>query len=60
MQRSVIELFADNGLTVMTEVFFPDELMSTLTIHADRDFHINTLEYTRLKAIYDSSQVAWH
>lgn len=59
VDNASIELFADNGLSVMTEVFFPDQLLSNITINAKNDFLIKSLEYTRLKSIYEGSAVAF-
>ena len=47
-----VELFADNGLTVMTEIFFPDENFSNMTIQSHDNFHIKSLQYTKLKSIF--------
>ena len=47
-----VELFADNGLTVMTEIFFPDENFSNMTIQSHDNFHIKSLQYAKLKSIF--------
>ncbi len=49
---SSVELFADNGLTVMTEIFFPDQPYDKINIHSDSKMKINSLEYTKLKSIW--------
>jgi fructan beta-fructosidase len=44
-----VELFADNGLTVMTDIFFPETPMSKLYIKSATGTTIEGLEYTVLK-----------
>lgn len=58
VDNASVELFADNGLSVMTQVFFPDQLLSKVTINAKNDFTIKSLEYTTLKSIYGGTSVA--
>jgi fructan beta-fructosidase len=43
-----VELFADNGLTVMTDVFFPDKDMTKLFIKSAVGVSISALNYTPL------------
>jgi fructan beta-fructosidase len=50
---SSVELFADNGLTVMTEIFFPDKPYSRLSIQSKDNGQIKKLEYTELKSIWE-------
>jgi len=45
-----VELFADNGLTVMTDIFFPESVMSDLHIKSTSGITIDKLKYTVLKA----------
>ncbi|TLV02182.1 glycoside hydrolase family 32 protein [Dyadobacter luticola] len=45
-----IELFADGGLTVMTEIFFPDQPMSELFLKSVNGVVVSELKYTALKA----------
>ncbi len=45
-----IELFADDGLTVMTSVFFPNEAFSQLKFAAKDSVGINKLEYVKMKS----------
>ncbi len=52
IDRSSIELFADNGMSVMTQVFFPDSLLSNIRIQSQDDFKVNSLQFIRLKSIY--------
>ena len=47
-----VELFADNGLSVMTEIFFPTDRFSDISIQSFEDFKINSLTFRRLKSIW--------
>jgi fructan beta-fructosidase len=47
-----VELFADNGLTVMTEIFFPDENFSDIVIESTKNLQIKDLQLTTLRSIY--------
>jgi fructan beta-fructosidase len=47
-----VELFADNGLTVMTEIFFPDENYAIIQIQSKEKFNIKNLEFRKLRSIY--------
>ena len=42
------ELFADNGLSVMTNVFFPDQTLTKLSMKSTTGVAINKLTYTKL------------
>ena len=53
-----VELFADGGLTVMTEVFFPDENYRQFSMQATESFIVNSLQYSRLKSIQEPSSLA--
>lgn len=41
VDHSSIELFIDNGLTVMTELMFPSEIFNRLTLHPDAKDSVN-------------------
>ncbi|MFD2569676.1 glycoside hydrolase family 32 protein [Spirosoma soli] len=43
-----VELFADNGLTVMTDIFFPEKDMTKLFIKSATGISITNLKYARL------------
>ena len=47
-----IELFADNGLSVMTEIFFPGKPYSRISLESAQHFKINTVEYNKLKSVW--------
>jgi fructan beta-fructosidase len=46
---SSVELFADDGLTVMTEIFFPNQPYNKISILSQNGGIIKKLEYYRLK-----------
>lgn len=48
---SSVELFADNGLSVMTEIFFPSQPYNHIILHS-KDQKINKLEYSHLSSIW--------
>jgi len=48
---SSVELFADDGLTVMTEIFFPNKPYNQLRLQSPGDILIEKLEYIKLKKI---------
>lgn len=48
---SSVELFADNGLTVMTEIFFPNKLYNKIHLQSADNIVIDRLEYIHLKSI---------
>jgi fructan beta-fructosidase len=52
IDNASVELFADNGLSVMTEIFFPNNLFSDIHIQSSDNFKINSLEFNRLKGIW--------
>ncbi|MEO6452562.1 MAG: glycoside hydrolase family 32 protein [Ginsengibacter sp.] len=47
-----IEFFADKGLTVMTEIFFPDKPYDKIVLHSTKDFVIKKLSAAKLKGIW--------
>jgi fructan beta-fructosidase len=52
IDRASIELFADDGLTVMTSVFFPNQPYNQIHIQSKDKMLIKKLEYTLLKSIW--------
>lgn len=44
-----LELFADNGLTVMTDIFFPTRPMNKLTIQSAEGIEIKKMIYQRIE-----------
>jgi fructan beta-fructosidase len=57
IDNSSVELFADNGLSVLTQVFFTDRLLSGIHIQSSGHFIVNQLEYTPLTSIYKRAPV---
>ena len=49
---SAVELFADDGLTVMTSVFFPNKPYNKINILAPQNMLIKKLEYAGLPGIW--------
>ena len=47
-----IEIFADKGLTVMTEIFFPTKPYDRIILHSDNDLIIKKLTCTKLRGIW--------
>ena len=47
-----VEMFADNGLSVMTAIFFPNENFSMINIASENDFKIKELTFHALKSIW--------
>ena len=52
IDNASVELFADNGLTVMTEIIFPTALLSEVTIQSPENMLIKNLKYNKLKSIW--------
>jgi fructan beta-fructosidase len=52
VDNASIELFADNGLTVMTAVFFPNTDFSNITIQPGAGMIIRSLDFIKLKSNY--------
>ena len=49
---SSVELFADDGLTVMTSIFFPNKEYNKIHIQSPDNVLIKKLEYINLKSIW--------
>lgn len=49
---SSVELFADDGLTVMTAIFFPNKPYNQIHIQSSDNALIKKLEYINLKSIW--------
>lgn len=59
IDKASVELFADGGLTVMTQIFFPDSDYSSFAVQtADRSV-ISSLQFSRMKSIYEGNAVAF-
>jgi fructan beta-fructosidase len=49
-----VELFADNGLTVMTDVFFPDEIMNDLKVLSLKTRSLKDVRIMAIQSIHPS------
>lgn len=58
IDKASVELFADDGLTVMTEIFFPDEDYSAFALQGGDGFKADVFTYTKLKSIYETNTMA--
>ena len=47
-----VELFADNGLTVMTDVFFPEETISNLKVASPKNKKLLEVNVSQIESIY--------
>ncbi len=52
IDNASIELFADNGLTVMTEIFFPNEIYSQVQLKSTPGFVVKSLQFSAMKSIW--------
>ncbi len=52
LDASSVELFADDGLTVMTEIFFPNKPYGRINMRSADGLSIKKLEYINLKDIW--------
>lgn len=52
VDESSIELFADDGLSVMTEIYFPGKPYNQIILKTKKDILIKRLEYISLKSIW--------
>jgi fructan beta-fructosidase len=52
VDNASIEFFADNGLSTMTEIFFPTNIYSDIQIQSSSNFVIKSLQLSRLRGIW--------
>ena len=52
IDNASVELFADNGLSVMTTIFFPESDYTNVTIHSADKLKIKELSFKHLKSIW--------
>lgn len=52
VDNASIEVFADNGLSTMTEIFFPSEIYSNIQVQSPSNFQIKSLQLTRLQGTW--------
>jgi fructan beta-fructosidase len=58
IDNASVELFADNGLTVMTEIFFPNKNFSDIKIQSKEKFNVRSIELSTLQSMYGNTTVA--
>ena len=56
LDNASIELFADNGLSVMTEIFFPTENYTTVQLQSTEHLLLKTLQFNTMKNIWANSK----
>ncbi len=52
LDNASIEIFADDGLTIMTAIFFPNEILSDIQLESPEKMMMKTLQFKRLKSIW--------
>jgi fructan beta-fructosidase len=52
IDNASVELFADKGLSVMTEICFPNSLYTDISLQSSENFHIKSLQYNKIKSIW--------
>jgi fructan beta-fructosidase len=58
IDKASVELFADGGLTVMTEIFFPDEDYTTVTVQGADSSKLDLLQLSQMKSIHQGNSLA--
>lgn len=53
-----VELFADDGLTAMTAIFFPTKLFNTVKIASPESLTLQELNYSEIKSIWKDQPAA--
>ena len=53
---SSVELFADDGLTVMTAIFFPDKPFNLMEVKPEKNFATKEVKYASVKSVYRRSK----
>jgi len=52
VDNASVELFADQGLTVMTTIFFPEKPLGHISITSDEGFRVKKINYSPLRGIW--------
>ncbi len=52
IDNASIELFADQGLSVMTEIFFPNGIYSDIQLRSPDHFHVKSLQFSKMNSIW--------
>ncbi len=55
VDKASIEMFADDGLTVMTDIFFPKTILNQIHIASPDDVTIKTLQIDKLDSIWQQN-----
>jgi fructan beta-fructosidase len=58
IDNASVELFADDGLSVMTSVFFPNEPFTNITLQSPEHLKLKTVQYSKLKRMYETEATA--
>ncbi len=58
IDNASVELFADNGLTVMTQIFFPNGPFANITLQAAEGFAVKFLQYNKLRSMFEPASMA--
>ena len=56
LDESSVEFFADDGLIVMTDIFFPSEPYNNISIQSQENIMIDDLEYARFNSIWNNNK----
>lgn len=57
IDNASVELFADDGLTIMTSIFFPNTPFTNMTLQAE-GFAITSIQYNKLQSMFESGSIA--
>ena len=52
IDKSSVELFADDGLSVMTAIFFPDQSYNHVQIKTDKNVLFKKIQYISMASIW--------
>lgn len=52
IDNASIEMFADDGLTVMSDIFFPNNMYAEINISSPENLQVKTLQFNRLTSIW--------
>lgn len=60
IDQASVELFADGGLTVMTEIFFPDKPFSNISFQGASSFKLKSVQFSPMQSMYKTARPASH
>ena len=52
VDQASIELFADDGLTVMTEIFFPSTPYTSIIIQSENNLLLRSIQFNKMSKIW--------